>query len=1075
MRFRILVCLATMWVSMCAAAATARAETRVVPKGGDLQQALNAAQPGDVITLEPNATYVGNFILPNKGAISDYITIRSAAPDASLPPEGARMTPEYAALLPKIKSSNNMSALRTAAAANHWKLMFLEFQANVGGYGDIIALGAGDKTQTQLAQVPYALVLDRLYVHGDPVVGQKRGIALHSRDTDVLNSWVSECKVVGQEAQAISGFNGPGNYVIENNHLEGATQNFLLGGSDPTIPNLVTSNVTFRYNYLTKPLAWRDPIIATPTNVAATAAPGAGLLAAGTYYYTVQARVPAGQNNKATSTQSAEVSATIAAGRTGGVTISWQPVAGAQDYIVWGRTSGGQNMNWKTASPYFADTGAAGTSEPATSATKWLVKNIFELKNAQHVLVEGNVFENNWVAGQPGYAILFTPRNQSATAPWVVVQDAIFRYNIVRHTAGGVNILGTDNLAPSQRTNNITITDNVFDDLTSATWGSGSRVFQVGDGPDRVKISHNTAFTTDSTVLWFYGAAATNLEYTNNMSAHNGYGINGSGSSSGRAAITQYAPGSQVCANVLAGGKATSYPACNFFPTMADWLAGFKDYAAGDYHLLPEFVTKYPSTDGLNLGADIDKIDAMTGIALSGRRESPLGCHIVSQRNGGQSLPNGIVNEMYAEAVTCTGGPKQYAWRLVESSLPAGLAFDPVASILTGIPTVDGTGSLTVEAYDPANPYRSVTETLSLTIDLPQLVVTVPPPAVAQVGVEFRLTPTVTGAMGTTTWTTTDLPAGLTQDPVSGAISGVPAMWGPSTINVRVRDSRDREASQPVAIIVKSAALAIPVVSLPNGRRNTMYSVVLNATGGTGSTAWSAAGSLPAGMLFHDSGTISGVPTSSGTFTFTVTATDTVFPDNKATAALSLTIENRDVVLYTSDATAIRGAWSLVDDATAAGGRRMANPNVNVPKIPAALATPANYFELTFTAEAGLPYHLWVRGIADKNNWANDSVYVQFSGSVGAGGTAINRIGSTTGLAVNIEEGTNAGLSGWGWADDAYGGFGNPIYFAASGPQTIRVQMREDGVSLDQIVLGADIYATAAPGATKNDATIVRR
>ena len=64
-----------------------------------------------------------------------------------------------AARLPKIRSSNNGSALRAAVAANHWKLLLLEFQANQGGYGDIIALGAGDATQTQLAQVPYALVL----------------------------------------------------------------------------------------------------------------------------------------------------------------------------------------------------------------------------------------------------------------------------------------------------------------------------------------------------------------------------------------------------------------------------------------------------------------------------------------------------------------------------------------------------------------------------------------------------------------------------------------------------------------------------------------------------------------------------------------------------------------------------------------------------------------------------------------------------------------------------------------------------------------------------------------------------
>ena len=48
----------------------------------------------------------------------------------------------------------------------------------------------------------------------------------------------------------------------------------------------------------------------------------------------------------------------------------------------------------------------------------WTVKNLVEFKNAQNVLVEGNTIENNWAAGQQGYSILFTPRNQSGTAPW---------------------------------------------------------------------------------------------------------------------------------------------------------------------------------------------------------------------------------------------------------------------------------------------------------------------------------------------------------------------------------------------------------------------------------------------------------------------------------------------------------------------------------------------------------------------------------------------------------------------------------------------------------------------------------
>ncbi len=116
-----------------------------------------------------------------------------------------------------------------------------------------------DSTQTQLAQVPYAFVLDRLYVHGDPVLGQKRGIALHSSDTTLINSYVSDCKAIGQDSQALSGYNGPGNYLIENNYLEGAAENVLFGGADPRIPNLVTANITFRRNYLSKPLALARP------------------------------------------------------------------------------------------------------------------------------------------------------------------------------------------------------------------------------------------------------------------------------------------------------------------------------------------------------------------------------------------------------------------------------------------------------------------------------------------------------------------------------------------------------------------------------------------------------------------------------------------------------------------------------------------------------------------------------------------------------------------------------------------------------------------------------------------------
>jgi hypothetical protein len=164
-----------------------------------------------------------------------------------------------------------------------------------------------------------------------------------------------------------------------------------------------------------------------------------------------------------------------------------------------------------------------------------------------------------------------------------------------------------------------------------------------------------------------------------------------------------------------------------------------------------------------------------------------------------------------------------------------------------------------------------------------------------------------------------------------------------------------------------------------------------------------------------------------------------------------------------------------VADTTAAGGARLWNADRAAAKIATALAAPANYFEMTFNAQAGVAYHLWMRGKADKNSWSNDSVFVQFSGSVDSRGGATYRIGTASGTWYSVEDGTNAGLSGWGWNDDAYEGLAAPIYFATTGPQTIRVQVREDGLSLDQIVLSSKTYLTTAPGAFKNDTTILPR
>src|SRR5215510_5880677 len=105
--------------------------TIAVPDGGDFQAAIDQAQPGDVITLQAGATYTGNFTLPAKAG-NYWITIRTSAPDSSLPPPGARITPTYASALPKIVTPNSQAALEAASGAHHYRLIGLEFAMATG-------------------------------------------------------------------------------------------------------------------------------------------------------------------------------------------------------------------------------------------------------------------------------------------------------------------------------------------------------------------------------------------------------------------------------------------------------------------------------------------------------------------------------------------------------------------------------------------------------------------------------------------------------------------------------------------------------------------------------------------------------------------------------------------------------------------------------------------------------------------------------------------------------------------------------------------------------------------------------
>ena len=211
-----------------------------------------------------------------------------------------------------------------------------------------------------------------------------------------------------------------------------------------------------------------------------------------------------------------------------------------------------------------------------------------------------------------------------------------------------------------------------------------------------------------------------------------------------------------------------------------------------------------------------------------------------------------------------------------------------------------------------------------------------------------------------------------------------------------------------------------------------------------------------------------------GVYAFSVSVADGRGGAARASVVLTV-VPTTEIVLHVDHAE-FDGTWSAVPDATAASGVRAHVANLGAPKVTLPLPYPNDAVLVTFVADPTQVYKLWLRLKADNNSWSNDSIWIQFSDAADLGGAPQYQIGSTSGLAINLEECLNCGVSGWGWADDGWGAVnknGVLLRFPGGGQQTLWIQTREDGVSVDQVVLSAQKYRTTSPGAAKNDTTIL--
>jgi len=487
---------------------TTAGRTIRVPAGGDLQKALDEAKGGDRIELEPRATYQGPFHLKAKDG-NDWIVVTSAG---AVPKPGRHVQPSDAASMAKLVSGGDF-VVATDPGAHHYRFVAIEFAPKAGAFVSSL-LQFGDK-EASADQVPHHLIVDRSYLHGDPKIGARRGVALNAREAAIIDSYFADFKEVGADSQAIGGWNGPGPFKIANNYLEAAGENIMFGGADPKIADLVPSDIEIVRNHLTKPLRWRK-------------------------------------------------------------------------------------------------------GDPSFDGVEWTVKNLFELKNARRVLVNGNLLEYNWPQAQNGFAILFTVRNQDGGAPWSTIEDVTFTNNLVRHVAAGVNMLGRDDNNPSQQAKRIAIRNNVFLDV-GGKWGPG-RLFQMLDGMSGVTIDHNTAFHTGGILFGGDHAPHTGFVFQNNVVMLNEVGVIGSSAGEGNDSLKRYFPDAVFRRNVIVGGVAGRYPTDNFFPaSLQD--AGLAIPRDQDFRLTLVRPYSRAATDGRDPGADADAVaKALDGLEAAGLR-----------------------------------------------------------------------------------------------------------------------------------------------------------------------------------------------------------------------------------------------------------------------------------------------------------------------------------------------------------------------------------------------------------------------------------------------------------------------
>ncbi len=609
----------------------------------------------------------------------------------------------------------------------------------------------------------------------------------------------------------------------------------------PTVPDTGTasdiqwgaipSDISIRRNYFWKDPAWMNNILATPVISSATPSTSAGSLPASTYYYKVQVTYVGYQGSRIYSTASSEVSATLSG--TGQVTVSWGAITGpssGKTYRVFRSTVSGTFAGYIDVGNVtsYVDTGVTltGTSAPS-GGTNWVMKNAMELKFANRVQIDSNIFKNSPVGAESGYAIWFKS-NQYGPANYMHTRDVVFEKNVMDGMDGCFSILGRIDSAGSGFTRpleNLTIRNNIcFDSNTNWMQGKATvYAIKIQSPVVGLTIDNNTfqhtmrgAMMLDKTTTTGSIPTVANFSFRNNIFRKETYGVFGESCTSGNftECFTEFVTGtSPFIGNVVGVGSSVTMPTGNLSVPIAEYEGSthFESYqhtggVVANFALKTGSSWRGTANGGGDPGANIALLTAATTGVTTGALEG----------TGGGTPPNittaspltSVVEDsaMASQCIAATDGTTPYVWSIPSgSALPTGTTINSSSGCITGTPTTPGTYTFSVRVTDAAASPLTDTQSFQWTITPASATLTITTTTLDAVQIAQPISKQIVAVGGTQpyTFSATGLPSWLTISS-SGLLEGIPTATGTFNITARVDDAAAANDTQALSQVVNA-------------------------------------------------------------------------------------------------------------------------------------------------------------------------------------------------------------------------------------------------------------------------------